>query len=100
MAGGTSGTVSGAVLGLVVGLLVQQFGYLNFSIDLIGALLYLLLIAAVFAVGFGVAGRTLKGRALRKARQGSGPEPPSSGRVATSAPPEAGPTPPAQPPTS
>jgi hypothetical protein len=73
MAGGASGAGSGAVLGLALVLLIQQFGYLDFSSNLVNALVYIVVFVVVFGVLFGIIGRMLKGRALRKMEAASAP---------------------------
>ncbi|HLM92113.1 MAG TPA: hypothetical protein VK424_08760 [Thermoplasmata archaeon] len=76
MAGGSSGATSGAILGLVLVLLFQQFGYLDFSSNLVNALVVLIVVMAVLGVIFGLLGRVLKGRAIRKAEAGQNATPP------------------------
>lgn len=66
MAGGASGAGSGVVFGIALVLLIQQFGYLDFSSNLVNALVYIIIFAVVFGIIFGVIGRALKGRAMRK----------------------------------
>ena len=73
MAGGASGAGSGAVLGLALVLLIQQFGYLDFSSNLVNAVVYILVFVIVFAVIFGIIGRALKGHAERKLAAASSP---------------------------
>lgn len=70
MAGGSSGAASGAILGLVLVLLFQQFGYLDFSSNLINAVVELVIVMAVLGVIGGLIGRGLKGHAIRKAEAG------------------------------
>jgi hypothetical protein len=70
VAGGVSGAASGGILGLVLALLTQQFGYLDFT-NLVSALILLLLVIVVFAVIFGLLGRWMKGRAIRRAKLGA-----------------------------
>jgi multisubunit Na+/H+ antiporter MnhG subunit len=67
VAGGVSGAASGGILGLVLALLAQQFGYIDFSV-LLNAIILLFLVILVFAVVFGLLGRAMKGRALRRAK--------------------------------
>ncbi len=66
MAGGASGAGSGAVFGIALALLIQQFGYLDFSSNLVNALVYIIIFVLVFAIIFGIIGRALRGRALKK----------------------------------
>jgi len=66
MAGGASGAGSGAVFGIALVLLIQQFGYLDFSSNLVNALVYIIIFVVVFGIIFGIIGRALRGRALRK----------------------------------
>ena len=66
MAGGGSGAASGAILGIVAVILLQQFGYLDLS-NAITGLVILIITILVLAIIFGILGRALKGRAIRKA---------------------------------
>ncbi len=79
MAGGGAGAASGAILGLALLLLVQQFGYLDFSSSFENPLVLLLVVVIAFAVVFGLVGRALKGRAIRKAEAQAGTDPAGSG---------------------
>ncbi len=67
MAGGASGAASGAVLGLVGVILAQQFGYIQLT-DFQSSLILLLIVMIPLGVVFGLVGRVLRGRAIKRAR--------------------------------